>query len=102
MSILGTNLQLAIQRYDITQAHLAEASGLTPAAISQIISGEREPMLSTLLKLCTALRTTPNDLLDFHAASASDLRADVVRLREAILDIQHKAADALRLTQGQP
>lgn len=101
MSVLGTNLQLALQRYDITQAHLAEASGLTPAAISMIISGEREPMLGTFLKICSALRTTPNDLLDFHA-SATELTADVIRLRAALLDIQYQTSEALRLTQGKP
>lgn len=48
----------------MNQAQLAETSGLTPAAISQIEAGERVPAFKTILALAKALKTTPDNLLD--------------------------------------
>ena len=47
----------------MTQAELAKRSGLKPAAIGLFEQGRRRPCLRNLVKLCSALRCTPNDLL---------------------------------------
>lgn len=50
-------------RLGLSQADLARRSGLTPAAISQLENGQREPAFSTLIRLAHALETSPNDLI---------------------------------------
>ena len=47
----------------MTQAQLAELSGLTPAAISQIEAGLREPTFSSIVRIASGLKTSPNDLM---------------------------------------
>lgn len=47
-----------------SQNDLAIRSGLTPAAISQIIAGNREPTLKTVLKIIEALGVTFERLCD--------------------------------------
>jgi transcriptional regulator with XRE-family HTH domain len=59
-------------RQGLTQADLAGASGLTAAAISQIENGEREPSFSTIVRLASALGTTPNDLMGIEDTSQID------------------------------
>ncbi len=56
-------VKFARQRQKLTQAQLAERSGLTAAAISQIESGDRMPAFKTIVALARALGTTPNDLM---------------------------------------
>lgn len=43
----------------LNQSQLAKLSGLTPAAISQIENGLREPSLSSIEKICDALEIKP-------------------------------------------
>jgi transcriptional regulator with XRE-family HTH domain len=47
-----------------TQEQLAEAADLHENYISRLETGEQEPGLFTILRLCQALETTPNGLLD--------------------------------------
>lgn len=54
----GKNLQGILEFSDITQGDFAKRCGLTPAAISQIINGDREPQLSTVIKILDALGVT--------------------------------------------
>lgn len=45
------NLRKLREALGISAAELAERSGLTPAAISQIETGKREPSLSSILAI---------------------------------------------------
>lgn len=51
----GNNLKTVLDFLEVTQTALASASGLTQAAISQLVSGEREPSLSSVCKILNAL-----------------------------------------------
>lgn len=53
--IFGSNLREILFFLEINQSELAAKSGLTQAAISQIINGERAPSLRTILKILKAL-----------------------------------------------
>lgn len=86
--MIGSTIELELQRKGITQHALAEASGLTAAAISQIVAGQREPSLKSILKICTALNTTPNDLLGFHSGERLKLRQQVSDLKWRLKEIQ--------------
>ena len=48
----------------LTQAELAEAAGLTTAAVARIERDEAEPRPSTLRKLANALNVQPRDLIE--------------------------------------
>lgn len=52
----GKNLKRILYTLDMTQIELAEKSKLTPAAISQILNGNRDPSLSTI---CAILNVIP-------------------------------------------
>jgi transcriptional regulator with XRE-family HTH domain len=54
--VFGKNLKKILCKLDMKQAELAERSKLTPAAISQIINGSRDPSLSTI---CSILNVIP-------------------------------------------
>ena len=60
------------ERQGLKQWELAERSGLTPAAISQLESRQREPTFSTIVRLAAALKTSPNDLMDIGDAERMD------------------------------
>ena len=60
---IGQNLSAIRLRHGLTQAELAEAADVTTDHISHIESGSRGISLELLLKICLALRTTPNDIL---------------------------------------
>lgn len=52
----GENLAKILEVLGMNQQELAKRAGLTPAAISQIIAGKREPSLSTI---CAILMVVP-------------------------------------------
>jgi transcriptional regulator with XRE-family HTH domain len=52
----GRNLKQIMDTLGMSQRELAENAGLTPAAVSQILAGKREPSLTTI---CLILRVIP-------------------------------------------
>jgi DNA-binding XRE family transcriptional regulator len=56
-------LIVARRNAKMTQAELAKATGLQPAAISHFECGQRQPSLANLRKLCLALKTSADFLL---------------------------------------
>ena len=52
------NLKRLRESLGTTQAELAKRTGLTPAAISQIESGQREPGLKTILAVMKVIPAT--------------------------------------------
>lgn len=53
----GANLRKVLRSLDMTQAEFAERAGLTPAAVSQILDGKREPSLGTVCKILAVVPT---------------------------------------------
>lgn len=51
----GHKLKCVLELLGMSQSDLAKRSGLTQAAISQIISGSREPQLSSIVKILRAI-----------------------------------------------
>jgi transcriptional regulator with XRE-family HTH domain len=52
----GKNLKHIIDTLGMSQTELAQNSGLTQAAVSQILAGKREPSLTSI---CLLLRVVP-------------------------------------------
>jgi transcriptional regulator with XRE-family HTH domain len=70
--LFAGRLKKTRERQGLNQRELADRSGLTPAAISQLESGQREPTFSTIVRLAAALKTSPNDLMGIGDAEAID------------------------------
>lgn len=64
MGQLGKNLRAARQGLGLTQEEVAERSGVQAGEISRIERGLRDPKVSTLEKLASALNLRPGQLLD--------------------------------------
>lgn len=47
----------------MSQKELAKAAGLTPAAVSRYVNGEREPRALTVAALAEVLRVKPSDIM---------------------------------------
>ena len=58
-----THLKEWWERRGLTQRQLSELSRVHQVSIHRIETGQLDPQLSTLRKLCAALRITPNQLL---------------------------------------
>lgn len=56
----------------ITQKELAGMAGVTEAAMSRYLSGERQPKAETLSNMATALHTTSNELLGLDPPAEVD------------------------------
>lgn len=55
---IGKNLKQIIELLGCTQAEFAERCGITQAAVSQILNGEREPSLKTIIQILKVVPTT--------------------------------------------
>jgi transcriptional regulator with XRE-family HTH domain len=53
----GANLRKVLRSIDMSQTEFAERAGLTQAAISQILDGKRDPSLTTICKILSAIPT---------------------------------------------
>lgn len=54
----GKNLEKNLKWLQMSQAELAEKIGSTPAAISQIINGLRQPSFKTVIKILNVIPMT--------------------------------------------
>lgn len=60
---LGKRILYALQKNHMTQRQLGETIGITEAALSRYISGDREPKPEVIANIATALHTTSDYLL---------------------------------------
>jgi transcriptional regulator with XRE-family HTH domain len=89
--IFKKQLREALKIRNLTQAELAERTGLLPSAVSHFISGTRNPSFETLRKISKALDvstdfllgrsdspdapSTSNDELNRHASQIQDAKS---------------------------
>lgn len=62
---LAPRLRSRARELGLTDAAVARLLGLSPSRYANYVQGTREPDYATLLRICTALRTTPNWLLGY-------------------------------------
>lgn len=76
-SLLGRRLSEMLEGRQMSQKELANRTGLTPAAVSRYVSGDREPRPITVASIAKALGVTPADI----TGTATDKETDeAVRL----------------------
>lgn len=60
---IGQRIKKRRKEIWLTQRRLAELANLDSVVITMVELGVREPLISTLLKICEALRISPNKIL---------------------------------------
>src|SRR3954449_10591973 len=63
MRVLGQKLRSRAKELGFSNAEVARRAGLSERRYGFYVTGDREPDLSTLLRICKVLATTPNILL---------------------------------------
>lgn len=106
MNDFSTNLKRARDERNMSRQELADASGLSSAAIGYYETGKREPQASTLIAIATALRMTTDELLGYTAPHDDDfIRAKAFIESVTSRDGEHlqvvEAVDMITITQGQ-
>lgn len=73
--VFGERLRELRLKHQLTQAQIAERTGMMQNHISELEHGLRMPSLVTLLKLAAAIGCKPTDLVSqFNGVKLSDLR----------------------------
>ena len=67
---IGDAARAARGRLGLTQVQVAESVGIAAMVYSRLERGLMLPSVSTLLKLCRVLETTPDTLLGFSSGDA--------------------------------
>jgi transcriptional regulator with XRE-family HTH domain len=70
MQILGEQLRRRAKELDLTDAEVARRANLSPRRYGNYVTGDREPDLQTLVRICKVLATTPDQVLGFHDAKS--------------------------------
>lgn len=86
------------QKAGLSQADLARLSGLSCAAISLLEKGEREPILSSAIKISEALNISIYFLVGAieYPLSESDARAELTKTVLAMLKINNTTQSILK------
>ena len=63
LNTIGSNLYKVRKAKGLTQAEVAEKADLSDRTYADIERGNTVMRIDTLLKICTALRITPNEIL---------------------------------------
>ena len=63
MALFAKNLQKVMLVKGINQKDIADRTEITPAYVSMLVRGLKEPRLSTIKRLCKALNIKPHTLL---------------------------------------
>ncbi|WP_315764265.1 helix-turn-helix transcriptional regulator [Bradyrhizobium sp. SZCCHNR2009] len=85
MQVLGQKLRSRAKELGFSNAEVARRAGLSERRYGFYVTGDREPDLSALLRICKVLATTPNMLLGISedGKESSSRAALVERLRIA-------------------
>ena len=62
-TLTGNKLAALLKERGMSQKELAKAAGLTPAAVSRYVNGEREPRALTVAALAEVLEVKPSDIM---------------------------------------
>lgn len=84
--IFRDRLKQAREEQHLTQAELAEKTGLPPSSISHFENGPRKPSFDNLRRLAAALNVTTDYLLGRAAGTEEHSQASILFRKAASLD----------------
>ena len=80
---IGANIQRHRKQLGFTQVEVAEAANLSDRAFADIERGTSNMRVETLLRICAALKVTPDDLLTEDTPEVIERETDVLaRLKD--------------------
>jgi transcriptional regulator with XRE-family HTH domain len=97
MQILGEQLRRRAKELDLKNAEVARRAGLSPRRYGNYVTGDREPDLQTLARICKVLATTPDWVLGFDNGKSAK-KAERDRLLDKLIATAELLSEAqLRL-----
>ena len=87
--VIGNKLCLLRKNMGLTQAHVAEAAGISDRTYADIERGTVNMRVETLLRICTALRVTPDSVLTSQEEVTEE---DIMRLLSSATDKERHTA----------
>lgn len=77
LQTVGNKLLAIRKRKGLTQAEAAEAAGLSDRTYADIERGTVNMRVETLLRICSALRITPDEILTEESSSIAALQEEL-------------------------
>lgn len=88
MFLMGSRITALRKQRGLTQAGLAQHSGIPQPNLSRIEREEQDPTLSTLLRICRALEVSPSDFFKKESGAAFRLtRSSVEKMARQIAGV---------------
>jgi len=76
--LIGANIKKYRKEFALNQEELGNAVGLSRTSIVNIEAGKQSPTIETLLKLCSILQCTPDDL--FPPVPKSPMQSKIIHI----------------------
>lgn len=89
---VGDKLYFLRKKMGLTQAELAEAAGLSDRAYADIERGSVNMRADTLLRICAALRVTPNEVFSIDSDLAAPRQELLLQRLEACAPAEKETA----------
>ena len=89
---VGEKLHAVRKRLGMTQADVAEASGLSDRTYADIERGKANMRAETLLQICKALKITPNDIFTEEKHDTEILLNDLLEKLESCTPRERETA----------
>ena len=86
---IGDKLFSIRKKSGMTQAEVAEAAGLSDRTYADIERGTVNMRIETLLRICSVLKITPNDILTTGIETSAE---DIMEMLNSIPDNERKKA----------
>lgn len=93
IDVFPANLRFEMEKRGISQAKLAEMTGITKSTISLLVTGSNSANLSTAVKIANALGLTLDYLLGNGPITEEDGKREAEKLK--ILELERDLSDAL-------
>lgn len=88
-SIIGNKLYSIRKKTGMTQADVAEKAGISDRTYADIERGTVNMRVETLLRICTVLKITPNEILSTDIETSTQ---DITKMLDSVSDNERKTA----------
>ena len=90
--LIGNKLLNIRKKAGLTQNEVAELSGLSDRTYADIERGTVNMRLETILRICKALKITPDDILTSENVSISEQKTELINLLESCSPHEQRTA----------
>ena len=97
MDTFSKNLRARARHLSLSDAEVARRAGLSERRYGHYVTGRGEPDLETLVRICTVLGTTPNDLLGFETQDAEADESPEIKERKTLSERIGAACNVLQI-----